>query len=77
MIYLNFIKNESGAVTVDYVVVLAAFVALGFAISEVVGSAAAHHSNTLHQEFLGNGFVTPWDQQLAFPPNPDICAACQ
>ena len=76
MAYLNFVKNESGAVTVDYVVVMAALVGLGAAVSGITGGALGDHSNTVHRELQHDVFSTSWDDQLAFPPNPDICAAC-
>lgn len=35
---LNFIKNEDGAVTVDFVVLAAALVGLGFVVMNAVGT---------------------------------------
>ncbi len=75
MTCLKFVTNESGAVTVDYIVVMAALVGLGFAISDVTGSALSEHSGTVHRELQQDVFTTSWDDQLAFPPGSG-CAIC-
>ncbi|WP_296423593.1 hypothetical protein [Yoonia sp.] len=44
---LNFHKDESGAVTVDFVILTAALVLLGFLIMALVGGAAQNNADWL------------------------------
>lgn len=46
-IFKNFAKNESGAVTVDWVVLTAAIVGLGLAVMTVVGPAIRNAGTTI------------------------------
>ncbi|MCO6383113.1 MAG: hypothetical protein JXQ91_14575 [Vannielia sp.] len=43
----KFVRDEDGAVTVDWVVLTAAIVGLGIAVATVVGQGAMDHSTSL------------------------------
>ena len=61
----NFFKDESGAATVDYVVIVALLVGLGLAITDSTGSAMGEHARGIRGELQGGLFETAWDDQLA------------
>lgn len=54
----NFISNESGAVTVDWVVLTAALVGLGLAVMSVVSSGVGQLSNDINDELTGMGTLS-------------------
>ncbi len=74
--YQHFLRDESGAITVDYVVIMAAMVGLGAAISDTTGSALGTHSGNIQGELQGGQFETAWDHQLAVQPDPDAGVDC-
>lgn len=53
----KFKKNEDGAITVDFVVLTAAMVLLGFLIMAAIGGAAENNGNWLKTTMEGQ--VTP------------------
>ncbi|MBF9034091.1 hypothetical protein HKCCE2091_07555 [Rhodobacterales bacterium HKCCE2091] len=65
-IFKNFVASESGAVTVDWVVLTAAIVGLGLAVMAVVSGGVADLSGDISTELTGMdpaaapaGFNTP------------------
>ncbi|MBS9716082.1 Flp family type IVb pilin [Pseudohalocynthiibacter aestuariivivens] len=54
----NFFKNESGAVTVDWVVLTAAIVGLGIAIMASVGGATADLGDVISGSLATQGIAT-------------------
>lgn len=48
-----FIRDDDGAVTVDWVVLTAAIVGLGIAVATVVGQGALSHSTSLGNHVSG------------------------
>ena len=58
MTFINFLKNEDGAVTVDWVVLTAAIVGLGIAVMAAVGGSTADLADTISGELAGRGIQT-------------------
>lgn len=54
-LFQNFIKSESGAVTVDWVVLTAALVGLGLAVMAVVGNGINTAANTINDQLATTG----------------------
>jgi len=54
----NFLKNEDGAVTVDWVVLTAAIVGLGIAVMASVGQSTADLGSTIATELSTQGIAT-------------------
>jgi len=54
----NFAKDESGAVTVDWVVLTAAIVGLGIAVMASVGQSTADLGDTISGELATMGIAT-------------------
>lgn len=55
----NFIQEDSGAVTVDWVVLTAALVGLGLAVMAVVGEGISDVSNNIADD-LGSATAADW-----------------
>ena len=55
----NFASNESGAVTVDWVVLTAALVGLGLAVMAVVSGGVEDLSTEISQGLIDNDVLTP------------------
>lgn len=62
---MSFVKSETGAVTVDWVVLTAGLVGLGLAVSTVVGSGVKDLSTDVDRELSQGGII-----QTAFPSEP-------
>ncbi len=56
--FKNFAKDESGAVTVDWVVLTAAIVGLGIAIMASVGQSTADLGDLISSEITDMGIAT-------------------
>ena len=71
----NFAKSESGAVTVDWVVLTAALVGLGLAVMAVVSGGVENLSNDIAQE-LANAQpnANPFTGNSAFTASTDVTA---
>jgi Flp pilus assembly pilin Flp len=54
----NFAKSESGAVTVDWVVLTAAIVGLGLAVMAVVSDGVGNLSGDIDRQLSGQGVTT-------------------
>jgi Flp pilus assembly pilin Flp len=54
----NFAKSESGAVTVDWVVLTAAIVGLGLAVMAVVSDGIGNLSNDIDTQLTGQAIAT-------------------
>ena len=54
----NFAKSESGAVTVDWVVLTAALVGLGIAVMTVVSGGIQDLSGDINTQLAGQGITT-------------------
>ena len=54
----NFLKNEDGAVTVDWVVLTAAIVGLGIAVMASVGQSTKDYSDLIADELNEQGIAT-------------------
>jgi Flp pilus assembly pilin Flp len=54
----NFAKSESGAVTVDWVVLTAAIVGLGLAVMAVVSDGVGNLSQDIDTQLTGQGIAT-------------------
>jgi Flp pilus assembly pilin Flp len=54
----NFAKSESGAVTVDWVVLTAAIVGLGLAVMAVVSDGVGNLSNDIDTQLTGQAIAT-------------------
>ena len=54
----NFLKNEDGAVTVDWVVLTAAIVGLGIAVMASVGDGTTQLSETISSELATQEIAT-------------------
>ena len=55
-----FLKDESGAVTVDWVVLTAAIVGLGIAIMTTVGGGTQDLADTVSTHLSGEGITTSY-----------------
>ncbi|WP_227284288.1 pilus assembly protein [Boseongicola sp. H5] len=66
----TFIASESGAVTVDWVVLTAAIVGLGLAVMAVVSGGVGEVANSIDTA-LGEAGATEWDFTLPPPDEPD------
>lgn len=55
---MKFVRNESGAVTVDWVVLTAGLVGLGLAVGTVVASGLDNATADIEGELRGDGFIT-------------------
>jgi len=71
-----FQNNEDGAVTVDYVVVMAVLVGLGAAISDMANGGLNTHSGNLQGELQNGIFETAWDNDLAVQPDTGAGETC-
>ncbi len=71
-----FLKDESGAATVEYVVVMAALVGLGAAITETAGGGLNTYSGAVEGELQAGQFETAWDSQLPVQPDTTAGEAC-
>jgi len=54
----NFLKNEDGAVTVDWVVLTAAIVGLGIAVMASVGDGTTQLSDTISENLANQEIAT-------------------
>ncbi len=57
-LFNTFLKDESGAVTVDWVVLTAAIVGLGIAVLTSVGGGTTTLANTVSGELAGTSVLT-------------------
>ncbi|WP_166417399.1 Flp family type IVb pilin [Cochlodiniinecator piscidefendens] len=57
-LFKNFKNDESGAVTVDWVVLTAAIVGLGFAVLNAVGTQTATIGDNIATQLDTNGITT-------------------
>jgi Flp pilus assembly pilin Flp len=64
-----FIADESGAVTVDWVVLTAALVGLGLAVMAVVSGGVEDLSNDIDGQLVGMGIDTTFDGTGALQSN--------
>ena len=65
----NFASNESGAVTVDWVVLTAALVGLGLAVMAVVSGGVQDLSQDMDTQLVGQGIDTTFDGTGALQSN--------
>lgn len=65
----NFATNESGAVTVDWVVLTAALVGLGLAVMAVVSGGVQDLSQDMDTQLVGQGIDTTFDGTGALQSN--------
>ena len=65
----NFASNESGAVTVDWVVLTAALVGLGLAVMAVVSGGVQDLSQDIDTQLVGQGIDTTFDGTGALQSN--------
>ena len=71
----NFASNESGAVTVDWVVLTAALVGLGLAVMAVVSGGVENLSNDIGQSLANaNPETDPFLTNSTFSASTDITA---
>jgi len=57
-LFANFLNDESGAVTVDWVVLTAAIVGLGIAVLAAVSSGVENLSGDIQTQLSGQGIST-------------------
>jgi len=57
-LFANFLNDESGAVTVDWVVLTAAIVGLGIAVLAAVSSGVQNLSGDIQTQLSGQGIST-------------------
>ncbi|MCU0907400.1 MAG: hypothetical protein MUF73_08135 [Rhodobacteraceae bacterium] len=57
----NFLRDEDGAVTVDWVVLTAAIVGLGLVIGTTVGQNTANLTNLIGNEIANTGVTNYYD----------------
>jgi len=67
--YHRFLRDEKGAATVEYVVVMAAMVGLGVAVSASTDAALVTHTGAVQGELQGGLFETAWDSHLEVQPD--------
>jgi hypothetical protein len=60
----DFIEPEDGVATIDWVVLLAALVGLGYAIVDRTSTPLGDHSRTIRGELQDTGFETDWLDNL-------------
>lgn len=65
----NFAKSESGAVTVDWVVLTAAIVGLGLAVMAVVSGGVQDLAQDIDTQLVGQGIDTTFDNAGALQSN--------
>jgi Flp pilus assembly pilin Flp len=65
----NFAKSESGAVTVDWVVLTAAIVGLGLAVMAVVSGGVEDLAGDIDTQLTGMGIDTTFDDSGALQSN--------
>ncbi|NPD19514.1 hypothetical protein [Alterinioella nitratireducens] len=63
----NFAKSESGAVTVDWVVLTAAIVGLGLAVMAVVSAGVEDLSGDIQGQLVGQGIDTDFSTAATLP----------
>ncbi|GAB5448823.1 hypothetical protein [Gymnodinialimonas sp.] len=65
----HFASNESGAVTVDWVVLTAALVGLGLAVMAVVSGGVENLAGDIDTQLVGQGIDTTFDTEGALRTN--------
>ena len=65
----NFAADESGAVTVDWVVLTAALVGLGLAVMAVVSGGVQDLAQDIDTQLVGQGIDTTFDDAGALQSN--------
>jgi len=66
--FTQFLLNEDGLVTVDWVVILAALTALGLYMTDQLGDTLSEHSQTMRGELQDPHFDTSWFDHVAVSP---------
>jgi len=65
-----FISDESGVVTIDWTVIGAALVAMGFALTAIVSNTLGDYSGNVRGELQDPHFNTDWfDNVAVLPPS--------
>lgn len=70
MSFEAFIRNESGIVTVDWTVILAALTGMGIALTAILTDSLSVHSDSMRGELQDPHFDTQWfDNVAVLPPS--------
>ena len=66
----SFLRSESGVVTIDWTIVLAALTAMGVAMTVLLTDALTVHSNSMRGELQDPHFNTDWFENVqVLPPS--------
>jgi hypothetical protein len=75
-VFHPFWTQDEGAVTVDYVVVMAALVGVGVWLMGATNDDLSEHSSVIRGEMQNGMFETAWDNELAVLPDTEAGDAC-